>query len=30
MRLGHLAGGVHRGGKGFFTIYYGVSGMPSV
>jgi hypothetical protein len=23
-RLGHVAGGVHRGGEDFFTVYYGV------
>ncbi len=26
--LGHLAGGVHRGGEDFFNIYYGVVGLP--
>jgi hypothetical protein len=26
--LGHLAGGVHRDGKDFFNIYYGVVGLP--
>lgn len=26
--LGHLAGGVHRNGKGFFNLYYGVGGFP--
>lgn len=26
--LGHLAGGVHRDGKDFFNVYYGVSGFP--
>jgi hypothetical protein len=25
-RLGHIAGGVHRGGEAFATIYYGVEG----
>jgi hypothetical protein len=30
LALGHLAGGVHRGGNGFFNVYYGVSGMPVV
>ncbi len=26
--LGHLAGGVHRDGKDFFNVYYGVVGFP--
>ena len=26
--LGHLAGGVHRGGEDFFNVYYGVVGLP--
>lgn len=26
--LGHLAGGVHRNGRDFFNIYYGVEGYP--
>jgi tryptophan 7-halogenase len=26
--LGHIAGGVHRNGKDFFNIYYGVEGYP--
>ena len=26
--LGHLAGGVHRDGRGFFNVYYGVAGYP--
>lgn len=26
--LGHLAGGVHRNGKDFFNLYYGVAGFP--
>lgn len=26
--LGHLAGGVHRNGKDFFNLYYGVGGFP--
>lgn len=26
--LGHLAGGVHRNGKDFFNLYYGVTGFP--
>ncbi len=26
--LGHLAGGVHRGGEDFFNLYYGVAGLP--
>lgn len=26
--LGHLAGGVHRNGKDFFNVYYGVAGFP--
>ena len=26
--LGHLAGGVHRDGKDFFNVYYGVTGLP--
>jgi hypothetical protein len=26
--LGHLAGGVHRGGVDFFNVYYGVVGLP--
>ena len=26
--LGHLAGGVHRDGRGFFNVYYGVTGYP--
>ncbi|MGH8749675.1 MAG: hypothetical protein ACREU5_11285, partial [Burkholderiales bacterium] len=26
--LGHLAGGVHRDGKDFFNLYYGVAGFP--
>ncbi|HMA89270.1 MAG TPA: hypothetical protein VKP89_11055 [Burkholderiales bacterium] len=26
--LGHLAGGVHRNGKDFFNLYYGVGGLP--
>ena len=26
--LGHVAGGVHRNGKEFFNIYYGVAGFP--
>ena len=26
--LGHLAGGVHRNGKDFFNLYYGVTGLP--
>lgn len=26
--LGHLAGGVHRDGKDFFNVYYGVVGLP--
>lgn len=28
MALGHLAGGVHRNGKDFFNVYYGVIGLP--
>lgn len=26
--LGHLAGGIHRGGEDFFNVYYGVVGLP--
>ena len=26
--LGHLAGGVHRNGRDFFNVYYGVAGFP--
>lgn len=26
--LGHLAGGVHRDGRDFFNVYYGVTGLP--
>ena len=26
--LGHIAGGVHRNGRDFFNIYYGVAGFP--
>ncbi len=26
--LGHLAGGVHRDGRDFFNLYYGVAGFP--
>jgi tryptophan halogenase len=26
--LGHLAGGLHRDGRDFFNVYYGVSGFP--
>lgn len=26
--LGHLSGGVHRGGEDFFNVYYGVVGLP--
>ncbi len=26
--LGHLAGGVHRDGRDFFNVYYGVAGFP--
>jgi hypothetical protein len=26
--FGHLAGGVHRNGKDFFNLYYGVTGFP--
>ncbi|MGH8686526.1 MAG: hypothetical protein ACREVQ_02345 [Burkholderiales bacterium] len=26
--MGHLAGGVHRNGKDFFNLYYGVAGFP--
>jgi len=26
--LGHLAGGVHRDGREFFNVYYGVAGFP--
>lgn len=26
--LGHIAGGVHRNGKDFFNLYYGVAGLP--
>ena len=26
--LGHVAGGVHRNGRDFFNIYYGVTGFP--
>jgi len=26
--LGHLAGGVHRDGKDFFNLYYGVGSFP--
>lgn len=26
--MGHLAGGVHRNGKDFFNLYYGVAGLP--
>ncbi len=26
--LGHIAGGVHRDGRDFFNIYYGVTGFP--
>ena len=26
--LGHLAGGVHRDGRPFFNVYYGVVGLP--
>lgn len=26
--LGHLAGGVHRGGGDFFNVYYGAQGLP--
>jgi tryptophan halogenase len=26
--LGHLAGGVHRDGRDFFNVYYGVTGFP--
>jgi len=29
MRLGHLAGGIDREGKGFFSIYYGVEGIQA-
>jgi tryptophan halogenase len=29
MSLGHLAGGVHRNGKDFFNVYYGVVGLPN-
>jgi hypothetical protein len=28
MSLGHLAGGVHRNGEDFFSVYYGVVGLP--
>ena len=31
MRVGHLSGGVHRDGRGFFTVYYGAcvgDGLP--
>jgi hypothetical protein len=28
LSLGHLAGGVHRNGKDFFNVYYGVVGLP--
>ncbi len=28
LSLGHLAGGVHRNGKDFFNLYYGVVGLP--
>jgi tryptophan halogenase len=28
MRLGHLAGGVHRDGRDFFNVYYGATGLP--
>jgi tryptophan halogenase len=28
MRLGHLAGGVHRNGRDFFNVYYGATGLP--
>lgn len=26
--LGHLAGGIHRNGRDFFNVYYGVAGFP--
>jgi tryptophan 7-halogenase len=26
--LGHLAGGIHRNGRDFFNVYYGVTGFP--
>ena len=26
--LGHVAGGVHRNGRDFFNVYYGVAGVP--
>jgi tryptophan halogenase len=26
--LGHLAGGIHRDGREFYTVYYGVAGFP--
>jgi tryptophan halogenase len=29
MSLGHLAGGVHRNGRDFFNVYYGVVGLPN-
>ena len=28
--LGHVAGGTHRNGEGFFSIYYGATGSPPV
>ena len=28
MRLGHIAGGVHRDGRDFFNVYYGATGLP--
>jgi tryptophan halogenase len=28
LSLGHLAGGVHRDGRDFFNVYYGVVGLP--
>jgi hypothetical protein len=28
MRLGHLAGGVHRDKRDFFNVYYGATGLP--
>jgi hypothetical protein len=27
-RIGHIAGGIHRDGSEFITIYYGVEGFP--
>ena len=29
LSLGHLAGGVHRDGRDFFNVYYGVAGLPA-